>query len=670
MDSIVFLIVIVLVAIIVLPIVAIVTANSRANQVRGELAGLMSRIHYLEQGLEALARRMSTPAEPQHEAAQAVHAPPATAAFSPPPEVEAPRFVERAASPAPSAAPAPAPAAPAAPIAPPLFASIEPAKAVDSPSLESRIGSQWFNRIGILAVLIGVAWFLKLAFDNHWIGPIGRVFSGLLAGVALIVWSERFQKRGFAAFSYSLKAIGSGTLYLSLWAAYQEYALVPAGVAFAAMIAVTAFNGLLAWAQDSELLALYAIAGGLITPVLVSTGGNHEITLFSYLLVLDFAVLVLVALRPWSRLLFVASAGTVIFVLGWWFTFYSQWQATRTALFLCCFFLISSLAPRLVHAPLDESGGMRGWDALALVVLPVASAALSFLGFYCLLSPAVVDWAAPWIAVAFAAYYLLLMRLPERGVLRAGPAMLPSLHLAMAIAFLVMAVPLKTQGRGMTIGWLLEGGVLLWLAVRVRSLLVRAFALICLVLGLGALVAVNPSAATRPFLNERFATYCVAIAVFAFVVWLAKNTRDEETPAAVMHWPNLAAAGVLVVNALALLAISWEIHSFWWYLCWRGDYQLFANYEMYAQFTYSAFFMLYGAALLTVGFLRRSAFLRWQALVLLAATIAKVFLIDISQLSQGFRILSFIGLGVLLLAVSFVYQRDWLNLRGRKEENS
>jgi uncharacterized membrane protein len=240
----------------------------------------------------------------------------------------------------------------------------------------------------------------------------------------------------------------------------------------------------------------------------------------------------------------------------------------------------------------------------------------------------------------------------------------------MAFAFLTMAIPLKTQGRWMTMGWLLEGAVLLWLAVRVRSRLVKAFALICLVLGLGALLAVNPPAATRPFLNERFGTYCVAIAVFAFVAWLAKNTRDEEDSTAVIPWPNLAAAGVLVVNALTLLAISLEIHSFWWFLCWRGNYQLLGSYEMYAQFTYSAFFMLYGAALLTVGFLVRSAFLRWQALVLLAATIAKVFLIDISQLSQGFRILSFIGLGVLLLAVSFVYQRDWLNLRGRKEENS
>jgi uncharacterized membrane protein len=90
---------------------------------------------------------------------------------------------------------------------------------------------------------------------------------------------------------------------------------------------------------------------------------------------------------------------------------------------------------------------------------------------------------------------------------------------------------------------------------------------------------------------------------------------------------------------------------------------------MHAQFTYSAWFMAFGALLLAVGFWRRSAFLRWQALVLLAITIGKVFLWDMNRLSQGYRILSFLGLGVLLLAVSFVYQRDWLNLRADKDEN-
>jgi uncharacterized membrane protein len=66
---------------------------------------------------------------------------------------------------------------------------------------------------------------------------------------------------------------------------------------------------------------------------------------------------------------------------------------------------------------------------------------------------------------------------------------------------------------------------------------------------------------------------------------------------------------------------------------------------------------------MAVGFLRRSAFLRWQALLLLMLSIGKVFLFDVSHLSEGYRVASFLGLGVLLLAVSLAYQRDWLALR-------
>ena len=553
------------------------------------------------------------------------------------------------------------------PIAPPRFGLTDQPKPEDSRSLESRIGSQWFNRIGILAILIGVAWFLKMAFDNHWIGPLGRVLIGLLAGAALIAWSERFQKRGFVAFAYSLKAIGSGTLYLSLWAAFSVYALMPAWAAFAAMIVVTAFNGYMSWIRDAELLALYAIAGGLSTPLLVSTGGNHEVTLFAYLLMLDLAVLILVALRPWSRLLFTAFVGTVFFVAAWWFGYYSQQQAARTAFFLTCFFLIFAFAPRLVKTRLEEHGTPSAWDNLVLVPLPVLNAALGFLAFYLLLSPSAVDWAAPWLAVAFAAFYLLLVKLPARGVLLQSSAVLSALHLSVAVVFLTIAIPLKTHGRWLTIGWLAEGAALLWAAGRVRSMLLRVLALVCLVLGLIGLLTVNPPAATTPFFNQRFGTYLAAIAVFAFVAWLARQAREEKDTGHIIRWPLLAAAAVLVINLLILLAIGWEIHSYWWLRRWNGNWNLMQNYQMYAQFTYSAFFMLFGAALLSIGFWRRSMFLRVQALVLLAVTIGKVFLVDVSELSRGFRIISFLGLGALLLAVSFVYQRDWLNLRGHQD---
>jgi uncharacterized membrane protein len=173
-----------------------------------------------------------------------------------------------------------------------------------------------------------------------------------------------------------------------------------------------------------------------------------------------------------------------------------------------------------------------------------------------------------------------------------------------------------------------------------------------------------------PVLNQRFATFCVGIAVFAFVAWVAGKEPVEEDPESPLSWHEVAAVAVLTVNALILIAIEWEIHSYWWYLRWRGDWNRMHDYRMYAQFTYSAFFMLFGAVLLGAGFWRRSMFLRWQALLLLAAAIGKVFLVDVSQLSQGYRIISFLGLGALLLAVSFVYQRDWLNLRASEQRTS
>jgi uncharacterized membrane protein len=549
--------------------------------------------------------------------------------------------------------------------------------AEDERTLENRIGSQWFNRIGILAMLVGVAWFLKLAYDNHWIGrwigPSGRVLIGLAAGAAVIAWSERFRGRGYAIFSYSLKAVGSGTLYLSLWAAFSLYQLIPPVAAFAAMILVTAFNGYMAWVQDAELLGLYGIAGALSTPLLVSTGGNHEVTLFTYLLVLNLAMLVLVALRPWSRLLFGAFVGTVVFFAGWWFEYYTDAQFGRTAFFLSAFFLLFALAPRLVMVDLEDGASHSTWDSLALVLLPLINAALGFLAYYALFDWFKSEWAGAWLAVGFAAFYLLLLRLPAWGGLRENTVLQSALHLTAAVVFLTLAIPMKASGRWLTIGWLAEGAALLWVASRVRLRLLRVLALLCLALGLIALFAMDSTASATPIFNERFGTWCVAIAVFAFAAWVANKAKPEaetgNSAAGTSVWQTIAGGALLTVNLLILLAIGWEIHSYWWVLRLTNNQSLWSTYRMYAQFTYSVWFMIFGATLLGVGFWRRSAFLRWQALLLLAITIVKVFLFDMSALSQGYRILSFLGLGVLLFAVSYVYQRDWLKLRAKNGES-
>ena len=230
---------------------------------------------------------------------------------------------------------------------PPSFGSTSPPPV----SFENKLGAQIFNRIGVVALLIGATWFLKLAMDNHWIGPIGRIVAGLIAGAGVIVWSERFRRNGFPTFSYSLKTIGSGVLYLSLWAAFQLYHLLPAGAALGAMILVTAWIAYMAWAQDSELLAAYALAGGLATPLLLSTGGNHELFLFTYLLAIDIATVVLIRLKPWPRLLLGAFPATVAYFISWYVQFYAREDLLVTAIFIMLFFssLRASPSARRMH---------------------------------------------------------------------------------------------------------------------------------------------------------------------------------------------------------------------------------------------------------------------------------------------------------------------------------
>jgi len=282
-----------------------------------------------------------------------------------------------------------APPPPRTPAAPRAEAILDFKQAHPKPtaSLEDRIGSQLFSRVGIVALLVATTLFLKWAIDNHWIGPIGRILAGLVAGTAIVLWSERFRRKGFDAFSWSLKAVGSGALYLSLWAAFQLYHLLPAGAALGAMILVTAWNAWMAWSQNSELLAAYSLAGAFVTPLLLSTGGNHEIFLFSYILAIDVATVALVRLKPWPRLLLGAFPATVAFFIGWYVDWYggfgTQAPLAITTVFIALFF-ITFVIPS-IHRVQDTG---RSNTSIPEIFLPLANATFAALALYFVLQDA------------------------------------------------------------------------------------------------------------------------------------------------------------------------------------------------------------------------------------------------------------------------------------------
>jgi uncharacterized membrane protein len=542
---------------------------------------------------------------------------------------------------------------------------VPPGASSETANLESRIGSHWLNRIGIAAVLIGVSYFLKFAFDNNWIGPAGRIAVGLIAGIAVVLWSERFRSRGYRSFSYSLKAVGIGVLYLSLWASFQVYHLMPSGVVFVCMLVVTASTCAMALSQDAEILAVFAITGGFSTPLLLSTGVNREIALFCYLAVLDLGIMALVIFKPWRRLLLLGFVGTLLLYVGWYAEFYNRSQLQTTLIFATIFFAIFAISPLLMLREEHAAGVMP-------LVLAFVNAATYFLQSYVMISE-ISTTAMAWFSLVLAAVYLLLNRLRPKDSDAAAEHNLRLLHLALAVGLVTVAIPIRLEAHWITIGWFVESAVLLWIGGRIKSDLLNVFALTALVLGVGRLLLFDNFESTRFIFNMRMAVYGVAIAVLAFVAFNASRRDDESAR-------TIGMLATISLNALALRALSCEVADYYSQQmaairplagAWRsGDSSQMRSVEIARDFTYSALWMAYGAMLMVIGFWRASAFVRWQALLLIAVTIGKVFIYDTSRLDRIYRILSFVVLGVLLLAISFAYQRDWLKLSSSRTRSS
>jgi uncharacterized membrane protein len=511
-------------------------------------------------------------------------------------------------------------------------------------SLESRIGGQWLNRIGIIAVLVGLSYFLKLAFENNWIGPATQVIIGLVAGLALLFWSERFRAKHYIAFAYSLQAIAFGALYLSLWAASQYYHLVPPTVTFFGMVMVTMTGAALSLRHDAELLAAFALVGGFLTPVLVSTGQNHEIALFCYVALLDLGTLWIVAVKNWRRLVGGSFVGTLLLFAAWSMTYYTPAQLGTTLIFASLFLLLFASAP-LIGRVLFSQG-----DIGLLVSLALLNSCAYFVGCYLMM---VSEYRVElvWITLAAAALHFVLMFRLRRREQPESPLLAP-VYLAIGIGYVTAAIPVKLSDQWLDLAWLVEAGALFWAAHRSKSMLLRMFGIIALALGVAHLLLADSEAPQPTLFNPRFGLYLVAIAALALLAYHANSEGGESN----LQW---SAGAILALNVLALIALHCEVIDYFRPVPGQflspGEWR---SLHIELDFTYSAVWMIYGSALMLVGFWKRSAFLRWQAIVLLVLTAAKVFFYDIEALERGYRIAAFIVLGAILLAISFFYQRN------------
>jgi uncharacterized membrane protein len=217
---------------------------------------------------------------------------------------------------------------------------------------------------------------------------------------------------------------------------------------------------------------------------------------------------------------------------------------------------------------------------------------------------------------------------------------------ALAFTLAALGVAVQFDGRTVVIGWAAEGVAIAWVGLRARHLPFQFGGLALWALGalrLSEGYDVTPANFT-PLFNERaFASFFV-IAMGYALAWLFNRSTAAIAP-------RTRAGLHVAASALTLIWITAEIGSFWDV---RRDHP---QADLYEQVTLSLAWGVYGAVLIALGMQRAYAPVRYIGMAVLAITIVKVFFYDLWELGGIYRVIGFIGFGIVLLLVSYLYQK-------------
>ncbi|MXY55516.1 MAG: DUF2339 domain-containing protein [Gammaproteobacteria bacterium] len=456
----------------------------------------------------------------------------------------------------------------------------------------------WFTtgnvpvKVGVVVVLFGVAFFINYAIDRQLFAfPVwARLSTVALLGFVMLAIGWRL-RRTRSVFALSLQGGGLGVLYLTTYAAFEFYALLPATVAFAAMVVVTLATGILALAQDSRVLVVLGVAGGFLAPILAATETGSHVLLFSYYVVLNAAILAIAWFKAWRLLNLLGFAFTFVIASLWGYQGYRPEHFATTEPFLILFVLMY-VAVAVLFA-LRRPPNLRGFVDGALVFgTPLVGFALQT---RLVESEAGLAWTAAGLTTLYAVLAGALWRIKDLRLLAMS-------FVGLALLFLTTAFPLALDDRWTGAAWAVQAATMAWFGVRNGSrLLLFAGSALHVVAVVAHVRAGLFEPGASPLVNGPF----LAGVVLSLAGWMIAWGFDRSS------------LSPRVRRAWAIGAMVWA--GAWWF--WTGIWEIVEYVAVGARSVWLAF-----AALSAIAAMLASKALGWQrfnglAFVLLPAMI-------------------------------------------------
>lgn len=356
---------------------------------------------------------------------------------------------------------------------PPLRQQREPVEAGQPSAFEEWLRTLFSSenllvKLGVVILFFGVSFLVKYAAQQGLFPIELRLTAAALGGCTMLAIGWRLRKQR-AEYALALQGGGIGILYLTTYAAFRLFALIPDMPAFGLLVAISVLCGTLAVLQDSRTLALFGISGGFVAPLLASIGTGDPRLLFGYYTVLNAGIIGVAWFRSWRPLNLAGFIYTFVFGAIWGAQFYSPAHFAAVEPFLVIFFLMYVAVAVLFafRQPPDLKGMLDGTLVFGTPIMAFA------------LQAGLVEqfrYGLAWSALAAGLIYLALARL----FLRCEKALRPlaEAFLAFGTVFLTLAVPLAFDGRWTSAAWAVEGAAMVWAGFSQERRLMRGLGIL------------------------------------------------------------------------------------------------------------------------------------------------------------------------------------------------
>jgi uncharacterized membrane protein len=554
----------------------------------------------------------------------------------------------------------------------PAMQTFAPRREEEVVSTEEKTG-QWLGKIGIVAILLGVSFFLRYAFVNNIIGPTGRIVLGIIFGLAMLSLAQ-FIKHTYKRYAEMLMGGSIGIFYLTIFSAYSFFHFIDTTTAFALMVLITAFGCILSIAESSKGLAMLAVFGGFVTPVLLSTSDNNFWILMPYILILDLGILAIAMFKRWHQLHYVGFILSLFTFIGWFESFYTAPQMWITIFFASLLFAVYYFVTVLRSI-------MQKENVVQYDILLIVCNAGAYFGLLTILLHTNNNTLLAYMAIVLAVLYIFTAYISSSN--NSNDGILGRFLAIISVVFVAIAIPIQLSGPWLTIGWFVLSAVLFYFSFIQWSREMRVLSVIGFSFGLIHMFAFEGGfdyAIDQVVLNNRFLLSVLAIGIAvamatAFRLYGGGDDNTERTHDVKEYFIAL----VIFANFMTVFTLSSEIGNYYGkqifnlhkayseQMAVQGEYKSTANsgspYIEQSTATknkqntlISIFWTLYALALIGVGFVKRSRLARSFGLVFFLITAIKIFL-DVWSFGSLYRIISSMVFGILALLASFTYAK-------------